>query len=68
MPPKAAETSMKKFIKLEVMNLIFSEKFCFSAPTAEEIQAVKHIAEFMPEDLDGRDAWIYHNFVETDSE
>ena len=27
-----------------------------------------HIAEFMPEDLDGRDAWIYHNFVETDSE
>ena len=63
MPPKTAETSMKKFIKLGVMSLI-SEKFCFSAPTAEEIKAVKHIAEFMPEDLDGRDAWIYRNFVE----
>ena len=43
---------------------MISEKFCFSVPTVEEIQAVKHIAEFMPEDLDGRDAWIYHNFVE----
>ena len=43
---------------------MISEKFCFSVPTVEEIQAVKHIVEFMPEDLDGRDAWIYHNFVE----
>ena len=44
------------------------EEFYFSAPIAEEIKAVKHIAEFLPEDLDGRDVWIYRNFVENDSE
>ncbi len=45
-----------------------SEKFCFSAPTAEEINGVKHIAEFLPDELDGRDVWIFHNFMESDLE
>ena len=48
--------------------MIFQKTFEFPLPSEEEIKAVKRIAKFNPEDLDGREMWILQEFVESDFE
>jgi hypothetical protein len=63
MPPKAAEPSMKKFVFLEVVKMVFSNED-FAKPTMEEIKQVKWIAKNNPDDLDSRELWVLENLKE----
>ena len=47
------------------MNL---KNFNFSLPDREELAAVRMLAEINPELLDGRDIWIYREFLAGDGE
>jgi len=46
--------------------LIFSEKFNFLFPNGEEIRAVKEMADSCPEAMDGRELWIWKEFLGCD--
>jgi len=64
MPPKAAEPSMKKFVFLEVVKMVFS----ISEPSKEEILSVRRLAKYNPEDLDSRELWVLEHAVEGDED
>ena len=44
------------------------KKFDFPLPNREEIEAVLELAKSNPEALDGRDMWIFREFLGSDEE
>ena len=47
---------------------MISEKFNFHLPNREELETAKLLAETCPELLDGRDMWVYKEFLAGESE
>ncbi len=43
--------------------MIFSKKFDFPLPSQEELEAIRLLARYCPEELDGRDLWVLQNFL-----
>jgi len=63
MPPKSAETSTKKFLKLEVVGMIFENSIVFSLPKQGEIKNAIQTMRNNPQDLSDREVWILKEFV-----
>jgi len=63
MPPKAAKPSTKKFVFLEVAEMVFSINN-FSRPTKEEYEAARWLEMINPDLLDSQELWVLENYVE----